>query len=102
MQASNEIRDAWRAVMRTEDGETVIGHILDMCGYGEDAYRTTDRDTCYELGRRTVAHLIEAALGGIGMDTAAARSTYRDMTLREMVRNKDRREAERRKDEEDG
>lgn len=87
MRLSKELRDAWRVTDRSAAGRLVLGHILTMCGHGSDAFCGTDRDTTYELGRRSIGLLIAEALNEVDRCPCGAAKAYKDALNREREKN---------------
>lgn len=94
MRLSKELRDAWKVVEKSAAGRLVLGHILTMCGHGGDAFCSSDRDTAYELGKRSVGISIAETLEDIGRCTCGASKAYKDALNREREKNISKQEQE--------
>lgn len=94
MRLSKEVRDAWKVVEKSAAGRLVLGHILAMCGHRSDAFCATDRDTAYELGKRSIGLLISDTLDDIDRCTCGAVRAYKDAVSREREKNISKQEQE--------
>lgn len=91
---SRELKSSIETVGRSPDGRTVIGYILSMCGHGTSAFASDDRTTLYELGRRSAALDIVAALREAGISDLECEREYAEVMRRSAEERKARKEAE--------